>query len=48
MVDRVIYGSEANNDHSLVRQTDGDKDAPMVPHPGSVASPGTMQDGTLY
>ena len=48
VVDRVIYGSEANNDHSLVRQTDGDKDAPMVPHPGSVASPGTMQDGTLY
>ena len=48
VVDRVVFGAEANHDRSLVRQSDGKKSAPFVQHPNGPASPGTTSDGTLF
>jgi hypothetical protein len=48
IVDRVVFGAEADHDRSLVRQKDGKKSAPFVQHPGTAASPGTHSDGTLF
>ncbi len=47
--DEVVFGSEAGNDRSLVRETEGDPDAPLVSHPGDLPfSPGTRSDGSLF
>ena len=47
--DEVVFGVEAGQDRSLVRETEGDPNAPLVPHPGAFTfSPGTKSDGTLF
>jgi hypothetical protein len=41
VIDRIVFGAEANDDRALVREVDGDGDTPMVPHPdGIVGTPG--------
>ncbi len=50
VVDRMVYGKEADQDRSLVRATDGDPDAEFVLHPGTEesATPGWRTDGYLF
>jgi hypothetical protein len=48
IVDRVVFGAEANHDRSLVRQSEGQKNAAFIQHPGASASPGTLSDGTPF
>ena len=48
VVDRMVYGAEADQDKSLVRATDGHPEAGFVQHLNTPASPGTRSDGTLF
>ena len=47
--DEVTFGVEGGQDRSLVRETEGDPDAPLILHPGEYTfTPGTKIDGTLF
>ena len=47
--DEVTFGYEGGQDRSLVRETEGDPDAPLILHPGdSSFSAGTKSDGALF
>ena len=47
-VDEITYGREGGRDVSLVRENDGDKEAPFVENTAGVATPGTKQDGSPF
>jgi hypothetical protein len=49
VIDTLTYGAEGGDNRSLTRATDGDPDAPFIPHPGdSPFSPGTRANGDLF
>ena len=49
MEDQVVFGAEAGDGRSLVRATDGDPDAALVPHPGDAPfSAGVRTDGEHF
>lgn len=48
VVDRMAYGAEGGRDKSLVRVTEGSRDAVFVPHSGAAASPGLKVSGAPF
>jgi hypothetical protein len=51
VIDRIVFGAEANTDQSLNRAKDGSPDAEFIPHSqaaGTPFSPGTTTDGFVF
>ncbi len=48
VINTMTYGPEGGKGVSLVRQTDGDPNAPFVAHSGRAQSAGLRQDGTPF